>query len=78
MPVYEYRCKDCKQQFEMVLTFSEHDQEKVSCPNCGGKRIEQQPASFFEVTESKNCARWVAGTEPRICGRIRVLAEQER
>ena len=54
MPVYEYLCKDCKQQFEMVLTFTEHDQEKVSCPNCGSRRVEQQPASFFVATESKS------------------------
>jgi len=54
MPVYEYLCKDCHKQFELVLTFTEHDQETVSCPKCGSKNIEQEPASFFAVTEKKS------------------------
>ena len=55
MPVYEYVCEDCHEEFEEVLTLTEHDHvEEISCPNCGGKNIEQEAAGFFAVTSKKS------------------------
>ena len=34
MPTYEYRCKDCDHQFEIVQSFA--DDALTECPNCGG------------------------------------------
>ncbi|MCB0977937.1 MAG: FmdB family transcriptional regulator [Acidimicrobiales bacterium] len=34
MPTYEYRCKDCDHQFEIVQSFS--DESLRECPECGG------------------------------------------
>lgn len=41
MPVYEYTCKDCKKRFELIQSFAEHDDRKIRCPKCKGKRIER-------------------------------------
>ena len=34
MPVYEYRCTNCEEQFELRQKFS--DPPATSCPACGG------------------------------------------
>jgi putative FmdB family regulatory protein len=54
MPVYDYKCVDCKKKFTLTLTVSEHDKVKVKCPKCGSKKVEQQMASFFAVTSKKS------------------------
>jgi putative FmdB family regulatory protein len=54
MPVYDYRCGDCKQTFEQVLTLREHDSEQMRCPHCGSKNIEQEAAAFYAVTSKKS------------------------
>ena len=39
MPLYEYRCKSCKHQFEVIQKFSD-DPVRI-CPKCGLEAIEQ-------------------------------------
>src|SRR3954452_6693446 len=34
MPTYEYRCKDCGEDLEVVQSFT--DDALTQCPNCGG------------------------------------------
>jgi len=53
MPVYDYLCQDCHKEFELVLTFSEHDKDVV-CPHCGSKNVEQEATAFFAVTDRKS------------------------
>ena len=54
MPVYDYICNDCKKSFETVLTLAEHDKERISCPHCRSKNVEQEAAAFFAVTGKKS------------------------
>jgi putative FmdB family regulatory protein len=54
MPVYDYICHDCNKSFETVLTLKEHDKEKIACPHCGSKNVEQEAAAFFAVTGKKS------------------------
>ena len=54
MPVYDYICKDCQKSFELVLTLAEHDKDKIACPECGSKNVEQDAATFFAVTSKKS------------------------
>ena len=35
MPIYEYACKKCKQEFELLVRGS----ETLECPECGSKRL---------------------------------------
>ena len=58
MPVYQYRCLDCKLQFELKQSF--HDKPIADCPTCHGiaRRIfSSVPILFkgpgFYVTDSR-------------------------
>ncbi len=42
MPLYEYRCKKCEKNFEILQRGS----EKAVCPECGGKSLEKQFSVF--------------------------------
>ena len=45
MPVYEYRCLDCDEKFEVVETFAEHEThepDEATCPKCGKDALGRQ------------------------------------
>ncbi len=54
MPRYEYLCLACKKPFEKILTINEHEKDKIVCPHCGSKNVEQQAAAFYAVTSKKS------------------------
>ncbi len=54
MPHYEFLCHTCKKTFSRILTIAEHDKEKVTCPHCGSRNIEQRWAAFYAVTSKKS------------------------
>ena len=54
MPRYEYRCADCGEVFEVILTLREHAEGKVACPGCKSEKVEKRPASFYAVTSKKS------------------------
>ena len=54
MPVYDYICKDCHKEFEAILTLTEHDEDKITCPKCGSNDVEQAAVAFFAVTSKKS------------------------
>jgi putative FmdB family regulatory protein len=35
MPTYDFICNDCKQRFEIFLTYSEYGKGPVTCSHCG-------------------------------------------
>ena len=39
MPIYEYRCEDCKKTFEVIQKFSDDPIEK--CAHCSGAKVEK-------------------------------------
>jgi len=40
MPIYEYRCQDCKKRVSVFFrTLSTVDHSTVRCPQCGGKNL---------------------------------------
>ena len=51
---YTYMCKDCKKSFTQMMSVSQHDKNKIVCPKCKGKKVEQQYAAFFAVTAKKS------------------------
>lgn len=45
MPVYQYKCTDCGEVFEVTCHLSERDEFAV-CPKCGGRNVEPVFSSF--------------------------------
>lgn len=39
MPIYEYQCTECNNQFEMLMRCS--DNIEVECPDCHCKKVEK-------------------------------------
>jgi putative FmdB family regulatory protein len=54
MPTYEYRCDECKHKFSLIMSISEHDKKKVSCPKCRKKKVKQQISTFQTQTSRKS------------------------
>ncbi|MCI4625660.1 MAG: zinc ribbon domain-containing protein [Candidatus Magnetoovum sp. WYHC-5] len=40
MPIYEYKCKDCGEHFELI-TFVVKAQDDLECSKCKGKNVEK-------------------------------------
>lgn len=45
MPLYEYKCQDCKERF-VVLIRSLEDEKSIVCSNCGSNRVTKLFSSF--------------------------------
>ena len=54
MPQYEFFCNACKKTFSKILTIAEHGKEKIACPHCSSKNIEQRWSAFSAITSKKS------------------------
>lgn len=45
MPLYEYRCRDCEERFEVLQRMGE-GADGLTCPSCGAARPEKQFSTF--------------------------------
>jgi len=54
MPQYEFFCNACQKAFSKILSITEHEQERIACPHCGSKNIEQRWSAFSAVTSKKS------------------------
>ncbi|MFH1918847.1 MAG: zinc ribbon domain-containing protein [Planctomycetota bacterium] len=61
MPIYEYLCRGCGQQFEWLL----RSDEKPSCPSCGRAKLTKQlsvPAAHMAGAGEPACPAKEAGS----------------
>jgi putative FmdB family regulatory protein len=63
MPIYEYICRDCKNEFEVIRSMSQAD-VPIACAACGGENIKRKLSLFFAESGGKA----VAGTSAPACG----------
>lgn len=74
MPIYEYHCDDCGNEFEQLVRRSGgHDQ--VSCPSCGDQHLSLKLSTFAahangraEAAPMPSCPGGMCRT-PDFCGR---------
>lgn len=45
MPIYEYRCEQCRYEFESFV-WSRNDEDGITCPRCGSRDIKKLLSSF--------------------------------
>ncbi|HIJ36915.1 MAG TPA: zinc ribbon domain-containing protein, partial [Deltaproteobacteria bacterium] len=38
MPIYEFKCSDCSEEFETLVFRSD---EQVACPQCHGEKVKR-------------------------------------
>ena len=51
MPIYEYRCGECGEQFEKLVRMGDGDSD-IACPRCGSKKA-RKSLSLFGVGAGK-------------------------
>jgi putative FmdB family regulatory protein len=55
MPVYEFRCNDCRKAFELVKSIKDYDSGTVKCPKCGKRKgVERIWSQVYAVTSKKS------------------------
>ncbi len=66
MPIYEFHCRDCEKDSELLVRSS--DWQGTRCPACGSVRLEKKLSVFASSTggdtEAPACT-----SNPRSCGR---------
>lgn len=54
MPVYEFICQKCDHNFLLVVTISEYEKKKITCPECKSNKVKRQISSFQTITSKKS------------------------
>ncbi|HWP86174.1 MAG TPA: zinc ribbon domain-containing protein [Terriglobia bacterium] len=53
MPIFEYRCRGCGKEFEVLVL---PGSPKTACPRCGSGRFEQLLSAFAASSEERSRA----------------------
>lgn len=61
MPIFEYRCKKCDEEFETLVL----GKETPECPTCHGKKLERLLSTFAAVSAGSQAQ---ASPGPGACG----------
>jgi putative FmdB family regulatory protein len=75
VPLYDYACLDCGEQFEALVL---RNSNPPVCPRCQGSKLEQQVSLFSVDSASTRQSNLNAGRKLNAKGqRDRAIAEQE-
>ena len=61
MPIYEYRCADCRKKFE-VLVLKAEEESSIHCPQCSGTNMKRLVSRFTSIKSEE--ARLESLTDP--------------
>ncbi|OGC92518.1 MAG: hypothetical protein A2W25_07425 [candidate division Zixibacteria bacterium RBG_16_53_22] len=61
MPIFEYRCKICGNEFEVLIRSSE---SKVSCPDCAAENVTKKFSTFGFISGNST----VVASGAKTCG----------
>ena len=39
MPMYDYRCQDCKRRFDIYISYAEYGIKPIQCPHCNSSHV---------------------------------------
>lgn len=42
MPIYQYRCLNCKKRFDIFLTYKDYGLKSVLCPHCASDQVQRR------------------------------------
>jgi putative FmdB family regulatory protein len=72
MPIYEYRCRTCAEQFETLVRAS----DTPVCPSCYGRDLEQMLSLFAVSSEGRSRAALKAARQDATKSKKRLEAIQ--
>ena len=64
MPIFEYVCKECQNEFEALVFGS----QKAECPKCNSKKLEPQLSVFAVSAKSGSSQPSMSAGSPGACG----------
>jgi putative FmdB family regulatory protein len=74
MPLYDFRCRSCGDEFERLV----RKEEAVECPSCRGQDVERLLSTFALSTEERRAAAAKQSRKLQIAkNRDKVVAEEE-
>jgi len=59
MPIFEYRCQDCGNKFEVIQL----GEQKPECPQCHTQNLQKQLSTFAVSTKSNSSSGGSCGAE---------------
>jgi putative FmdB family regulatory protein len=42
VPIYQYRCLNCKKRFEVYLSYKEYGEKSIHCPQCKSDQVQRR------------------------------------
>lgn len=66
MPIYEYRCRRCEEEFETLVSLRQREEE-VPCPACGERQGERR-VSMFSARGTSGSGGYSGASTPGGCG----------
>jgi putative FmdB family regulatory protein len=54
MPIYEFECRKCEKEFNLVLTVKQLEEKEFACPACQAREVEQLITSAQVITSKKS------------------------
>lgn len=58
MPIYEYYCQDCQNQFDLFFkSFTETESAEAVCPNCSGVNVNRLISNISVLASGKSGSR---------------------
>ncbi|MCD6502442.1 zinc ribbon domain-containing protein [bacterium] len=63
MPIYEFKCENCGEEFELLLSASKRDDAKLKCPKCGKNNVKRMMSKVSRpITDSGSAPTCSSGT----------------
>ena len=53
MPIYDYRCLECRKRFSVRHSITKHESARVKCPKCESRKVERLIGAVFAKTSKK-------------------------
>ena len=50
---YEFECRNCGDNFTLILSLAERREKELTCPKCKSREIEQRMSDFYAKTARK-------------------------